>query len=391
MKKLKRHVRGLVFVLVFGILCTSNFLVNAKSETVSFSVFDKNAMRFVTQRMDGSFFTNETVGGNTITRLANATRFTNGAEFYTTSQDDTIACLWVFTDPTAVDSPVYSLVGYKGCTVNFSVTYTVTPRSYDSSGNYIADGTTFEFLKDSNSVAKYFAFYSRPDWTVYTDSNATAKKVHLFLSNYKRTAQIVVEYSFTIPSDTFNIYGFTSSVGRPNDSGSLDLDEKWKLGVNRAYYGFSATFSDITVESLTAADKDYASPATTPNIEPAVDDMGTIDQNMTDYTKQANDYLTNGASNLSSYIKTINHPWTRAFTFITEMFNKVIKFEPLQIILLMSSIIGLMGLLFAGWQLPVSQSKVDRVADAAYRRGYDRGYSVGNERSYRDSADIRRR
>ena len=341
--------------------------------------------------MDGSFFTNETVGGNTITRLANATRFTNGAEFYTTSQDDTIACLWVFTDPTAVDSPVYSLVGYKGCTVNFSVTYTVTPRSYDSSGNYIADGTTFEFLKDSNSVAKYFAFYSRPDWTVYTDSNATAKKVHLFLSNYKRTAQIVVEYSFTIPSDTFNIYGFTSSVGRPNDSGSLDLDEKWKLGVNRAYYGFSATFSDITVESLTAADKDYASPATTPNIEPAVDDMGTIDQNMTDYTKQANDYLTNGASNLSSYIKTINHPWTRAFTFITEMFNKVIKFEPLQIILLMSSIIGLMGLLFAGWQLPVSQSKVDRVADAAYRRGYDRGYSVGNERSYRDSADIRRR
>ena len=350
MRKNKFYIPFIIFTCIFVVLCSS-FVVSAKSENVSFSVFDKNVMRFVTQRFDGSFFNIDTVGGNTITRLANSTRFTNGAEFYTTSQDDVIACLWVFTDPTALDSPVYTLVGYKGCTVNFSVTYSVSPRSYDSSGNLISDGTTFEFLKNTDSVAKYFAFYSRPDWTVYTDSKATAKKAHFFLSNYKRSAQVVVEYSFTIPSDTFNIYGFTSSVGRPNDSGSLGLDEKWKTGVDRAYYGFSATFSDFQIESLSPADGVFATPATTPNIQPAVSGMDAIDQDITNYTKQANDYLTNGSIEMQSLIQTMNHPWTRAFTFVSDMLNRIVKFEPLHVIILMSSILGFMALLFAGWHI----------------------------------------
>lgn len=354
MKKLKRHVRGLVFVLVFGILCTSNFLVNAKSETVSFSVFDKNAMRFITQRFDGSFYTIEAVSGNTITRLANATRFTNGAEFYTTSQDDGIACLWVYTDPTAVDSPVYTLVGYKGCTVSFSVTYDVTPRCYDSSGNYIADGNTFEFLKDSSAVASYFAFYSRPEWTVYSNCRATAKKIDFIVANSKRTASVVVEYSFTIPSETFNIYGFTSSVGRPNSSGALGLDEQWKPNVVRAYYGFSATFSDFTVDSNDA----FAAPDVSG--DEASGEIGEIDDITKDYNEQLNIQLDNIRV---QWANLWNADFMAGFYVIKEFLDYLFDTKPWNYLVVFSLVLGCtcVALKIA----PGIISKTRDVADAA--------------------------
>lgn len=351
MKKFKFYIPFIIFTCVFIVLCSS-FVVSAKFETFSFSIFDKDSMRFVTQRDDGSFYTYGSYSGNTITRLVNSTRFTNGAEFYTSAGDDVIACLQVFTDPTAVGSPLYTLVGYKDCVVNFSVTYDLSPRCYDSSGNYIKDGSTFSFLKDSSNVAKYFAFYVLPEWTVYESSKASAKSIKMLTTNSGKSATVVVEFQYKIPSDTFNIYGFTSSVGQPTTSGSLGLDEHWiNPNVSRAYYGYSATFSDIYVQSQNPADGLFATPASSPNLDPAISGMDEIDEDIANYTKQANDYLTNGSIEMQSLIQTMNHPWARAFTFVSDMLNRIVKFEPLHVIILMSSILGFMALLFAGWHI----------------------------------------
>ena len=282
MKKLKRHVRGLVFVLMFGILCTSNFLVNAKSETVSFYKFDPARMGAGVVRHNGLGPASIMIKGEDISKSIQGSRtlFRNTQPLITDKADDYFEYFQIYSNPAIENEPVISIQGYKDCKIKFSLSFYLNGSAITSSGVTVKNGYSLEISKDIDYTKRLssFYFYPKPDWNSYSSCKATIVDASQSVSKMQDTSytySLTVEYEFVIPSDSFDIYGFTTR-------NVFQVDEHYSNdSINQCWYSLSTYISDFTLDSNDA----FVAPDVSGS--EASEDMAEIDT----ITKDFNDQL----------------------------------------------------------------------------------------------------
>ncbi len=361
---LKRFFLGVVCALTIIFACTVSCF--AQQINLQFSSFGRNDFVFT--------YNNHLSGDHKVvipsSEMKTAIK-SNSTLFYNQdiiSEENDPAWWWtalnqfqLFASPS--DSPNLTLTGYKGAKVTFSVMLRIRPEN--KTNYFVTDKVSFNY--------GFFCFYTSPkDWTVYT--NSVAEVTELSVTPYTDRSYdngcclLSATFSFTVPEDTYSIYGFACALG---NSAGAPLNIIYKTSeenptVDFWSYSMSWEFGNILFDNDPAL-LDYGTPAPAPDASEALDTMEKIDDIGTSQSEVVSSFLDNYFGSLGGKINDPKNPLTNAIMFCSQIINELISFEWISDILIWSAVIGVLGIIL-GYSLPAaihSSQMRDRAVEKA--------------------------